>query len=110
MLLLQKLGCRVDVASNGREAADAVGRIRYDAILMDCQMPELDGYAATRVIRESEANGRRTPIIALTANAVLGDRDLCLACGMDDYLTKPILVKDLHSVLLRWLTLSSIPE
>jgi CheY-like chemotaxis protein len=70
---------------------------------MDCQMPELDGYQTTEVIRKQENGGHRTPIIAMTANAMEGDRQKCLAVGMDDYVTKPIMQKDLKAVLERWL-------
>ena len=103
MLLLKKFGCRVDVAANGREAAEAADRTQYAAIFMDCQMPEMDGYEATNLIRGREGNGRRTPIIAVTASAVEGDRDRCLASGMDDYIAKPVQIGELKAVLLRWL-------
>jgi CheY-like chemotaxis protein/HPt (histidine-containing phosphotransfer) domain-containing protein len=99
--MLELLGCRSDLAENGREAVEAFLRNRYDLVLMDCQMPEMDGYAATRVIRKSEKC--RTPIIALTANAMAGDSDRCLAAGMDDYLSKPFSLQNLRAVLERWL-------
>jgi CheY-like chemotaxis protein/HPt (histidine-containing phosphotransfer) domain-containing protein len=99
---LRKLHCTVTVATNGVEAVDlALGGV-WDIILMDCQMPLLDGFDATRRIRERESGGRRTPIIALTANALSGDRDICLAAGMDDYLTKPLDPLDLAACLQRW--------
>ncbi len=91
--LLQQAGCHCTMAVNGREALDAALAKEFDVILMDCQMPEMDGFEATRRIRAAEAaapGGRRRPIIALTANAIKGDRELCLAAGMDDYVTKPI--------------------
>jgi PAS domain S-box-containing protein len=100
--ILEKLGFSVEVAENGREAAAACERFPYDAVLMDVQMPEMDGFEATRRIREREAGQRRTPIIAMTAGAMKGDREKCLEAGMDDYVSKPITPKDLESVLARW--------
>jgi PAS domain S-box-containing protein len=99
---LGKLGCSIDVAGNGLEAIEmALGR-HYDLILMDCRMPEMDGYAATREIRSREEEGARVPIIALTAHAVTGAREECIAAGMDDFITKPLLPGDLEKVLMRW--------
>jgi len=104
--LLERLGCRVDVASNGQEALKMVQSIPFDLVFMDCQMPEMDGFEATRAIRAWEAASRigtspasRLPIVALTANAMQGDRDRCLAAGMDDYITKPLARTDLQRVL-----------
>ncbi len=107
--MLEYLGCQTDVAGNGREAVEAFSRAWHDLILMDCQMPEMDGYEATRVIREMElAHGGdrgypRTPIVALTAHAMEGDREVCLKAGMDDYLSKPFRPNELYSVLTRWM-------
>jgi len=101
--MLQKLGCRCEVASNGFEALDAHARRRFDLILMDCQMPEMDGLEATRRIRERErATAERTPVVAMTANAMQGDREQCLKAGMDDYLSKPVKIDGLLSIIRRW--------
>ncbi|MCB9948280.1 MAG: response regulator [Rhodospirillaceae bacterium] len=103
--LLETLGCAVDLAGDGREAVARVAAARYDAVIMDCQMPGTDGFEATRMIRASEQQGQpsqRLPIIALTANATLGDRDQCLSAGMDDYIAKPFTKQQLARVLARW--------
>jgi signal transduction histidine kinase/DNA-binding response OmpR family regulator len=117
--MLERLGYRVDLVANGLEALDALRRISYAAILMDCQMPEMDGFAATEEIRRCEAKGegqeaigrsltsRHVPIIAMTANARQEDRDRCLAVGMDDYLSKPVQYKVLAEVLARWVGASA---
>ena len=99
--MLEKLGCRVEVAKNGREAVAACRRQAYDLVLMDCQMPELNGYEATQMIRE-DAVGGSVPIVALTANAVSGERERCLRVGMDDFLSKPFKPAELRRVLARW--------
>ena len=99
-LMLERLGCRVDVAANGREAVEMVSQRNYDLILMDCQMPEMDGYEATVAIRSHE-RGRRIPIVALTANALDRDRERCAAAGMNDFLSKPIRSDELRAVLAR---------
>ena len=123
---LERFGCRVDIASNGHEALEAFSRTAYDLVLMDCMMPEMDGFEATRAIRAQEASNvkrgssnvseitpdvqrstfnapRRVPIIAMTANAMDGDRERCLAAGMDDYMSKPFKQEDLRQILARWL-------
>ena len=101
--MLQRLGCRVEVAVSGREALEAVIRGPYDLVLMDCQMPHMDGYEATRQIRALEAGHSPIPIIAMTANVQEGDSERCLAAGMDDYLSKPLRLKVLQEKLQRWL-------
>jgi len=99
---LEKLGCQADIASNGREAVEMARNSAYDLILMDCRMPEMDGYMATREIRRLEGERSRIPIIALTAHAVKGAREECLGAGMDDFVTKPVTAGDLEKVLQRW--------
>ena len=99
--MLAALGYRADVVANGLEAIEAVGRIPYAAILMDCQMPEMDGYEATREIRLREGSGRHTPIIALTADVMKDARAKSLSAGMDDYITKPLKRAELAAALER---------
>ena len=115
---LEGLGCRVRVVDNGREVVEAVTSSPldltndpYDLVLMDCQMPQMDGYAATAAIRkwaQTDPSAKRLPIIALTANAMEGDRERCLKAGMDDYLAKPLRQTQLTEVLQRWLPLQSL--
>ena len=100
--LLEEAGCHVDLASNGRQAISQWEESTYDLILMDCQMPELDGFEATRQIRKREVNGRRVPIVAITANVLDKDRTLCFAAGMDDFLSKPLRLRQLQDAVNRW--------
>jgi CheY-like chemotaxis protein/HPt (histidine-containing phosphotransfer) domain-containing protein len=110
MRMLEKLGCRVDVVANGLEAVEAVSRCTYDAIFMDCQMPDMDGYEATAAIRRRETQGNvHLPIIAMTAHAMQGDREQCRAVGMDDYVTKPVTSDILLAVLREWVQPSRSP-
>jgi len=100
--MVENLGYRVEIAGNGQAALAALAARAHAAVLMDCQMPVMDGYEATAALRQREGDARHTPIIAMTANAMQGDRERCLAAGMDDYLAKPVRSKDLASVLARW--------
>jgi two-component system sensor histidine kinase/response regulator len=100
---LQKLGFAAEAVGNGIEALDALGRIAYDLVLMDCQMPEMDGYEAAAELRRREDDSKRTPLIALTASASEADRRRCLAAGMDDFLAKPVRESDLAAMLHQWI-------
>jgi PAS domain S-box-containing protein len=111
-VMIQRFGCTVEVANNGQEALDILAKNSFDLVFMDCQMPEMDGYEATRAIRARESaaaaeqgqgNSSHTVIVALTAHAMEGDRDKCLTAGMDDYLAKPFTLEGLRSMLERWL-------
>jgi PAS domain S-box-containing protein len=103
--LLTKAGYGCDLAKNGQEAIEAVMDKKYDLVLMDVQMPEMDGFEATRIIREKEGAERHTPIIAMTAHAMAGDREKCIEAGMDDYLSKPLKRDDAFDVISKWLGL-----
>ena len=105
LFMLDTIGYQADSVNNGREAIDKLAEQKYQIILMDCQMPEVDGYQATKEIRQREAEEHHTIIIGLTAHAMEGDRQKCLAAGMDDYLTKPVDLNKLTSVLQKWLDL-----
>jgi CheY-like chemotaxis protein len=100
---LERCGCNVDIVSDGRQALEALAERRYDAVMMDCQMLELDGYDATAELRRREYGVRRTPVIAMTAHAMPSDRARCLAAGMDDYVSKPIRREQLIAALQRWI-------
>jgi signal transduction histidine kinase/HPt (histidine-containing phosphotransfer) domain-containing protein/ActR/RegA family two-component response regulator len=100
--MLEQIGCRVDVASTGKDALAMVTQFPYDLVFMDCLMPEMDGFQAAAAIRKLEGGERHVPIIAMTALAMAGDRDRCMAAGMDDYLSKPVKSDDLRAKLVRW--------
>jgi PAS domain S-box-containing protein len=107
---LQRCGCRSDIVNDGYEALEAMLTQRYDAILMDCQMPEMDGYETTREIRRREVgSSHRTPVIAMTAHAMTGDLEKCLVAGMDDYISKPLRHQALAEVLQRWIPVAPPP-
>lgn len=101
VMQLQKLGYEADVVGNGLEVLDALGRTHYDLILMDCRMPEMDGYEATRKIRAMGNAVSRIRIVALTACAMRGDREACLEAGMDDYISKPTNIRDLEQAIAK---------
>lgn len=103
LLFLARFGFNADLAQNGAEAVEAFAKKNYDLILMDCQMPGMDGFAATREIRSRESQGKRTPIVALTANALDEEREKCFEAGMDDHLAKPFRKADLNRLLDKWL-------
>jgi CheY-like chemotaxis protein/HPt (histidine-containing phosphotransfer) domain-containing protein len=106
---LQRLGLDVTTACNGEEALALLAEFTFELVFMDCQMPVMDGYEATQAIRKRErTTGNRVPIVAMTANALEGDRDKCLEAGMDDYITKPFNPDDLRATVERWLTLETV--
>jgi PAS domain S-box-containing protein len=108
--MLETLGHRTDVAADGVEAVDACGNVQYDLVLMDCRMPHMDGYEATRAIRDVEGSSRRTPIVAMTASAMFADHQRCLTAGMDDYLSKPVRLVDLADKVDRWIRTDDAPS
>ena len=99
--LLRRAGVAVSVVGDGQQALDVLGRERFDAVLMDCQMPVMDGYAATRALRLQPAL-RTLPVIAMTANAMVGDREAVLAAGMNDHIAKPIVINEMFATLAKW--------
>jgi len=106
--MLRKMGFQADVVANGQEAVAALQIIPYDLVLMDCQMPEMDGFEATRSIRleGSKAFNPRIPIIAMTAFAMQGDREKCIQAGMSDFIGKPVQQRELVKMLARWLAIT----
>ena len=117
LLQLRRLGCQAEAVTNGAEALEALARASYDLVLMDCQMPTLDGYETVKMIRRQEGGRRRIPVIAVTANALSGDREKCLEAGMDDYVSKPMKPAELHAAITRcmarvpgWMPNVAVPE
>jgi len=100
--MLERVGLRPDVAANGREAVEMCALLPYDLIFMDCQMPEMDGYTATAEIRKRSRPDGRVAIVAMTAEAMQGSRERCLAAGMDDYITKPVRLDGMIEALKKW--------
>ena len=109
LAMLRKLGIDADLAATGIEALDALVGVAYDLVLMDCQMPAMDGFEATRRIRERERGTRHLPVVAMTANAMVGDRERCLEAGMDDHIPKPVRMEVLQRALHRWLPAGALP-
>lgn len=107
--MLQKRGCKFLIVANGNEVLKALGSGEFNLILMDCQMPEMDGYETTRIIRSSQSYPSTIPIVALTANAIQGDEEKCMECGMDDYISKPINQRMLDQALQKYLNPSMSP-
>jgi CheY-like chemotaxis protein/HPt (histidine-containing phosphotransfer) domain-containing protein len=108
--LLERMGCGVTVVNNGREVLDILTQNPYDLVLMDCQMPDMDGFAATAAIRTREVqSGGHLPIVAMTAHAMQGARERCLAAGMDDYISKPVAAEELQRMLQKWAAAAAAP-
>ena len=104
--ILTDAGVRVSVARNGKQALDSLAVGHFDVVLMDCQMPVMDGYTATRALRQ-EKSLQDLPVIAMTANAMIGDREAALAAGMNDHITKPIVIDEMLATLARWLSVAA---
>ena len=102
--MLEMMDCEVDIAEDGKEAFDMYNENSYDLIFMDVQMPEMDGYETTRKIRDIEGKDKHIPIVAITANALTGDKEKCIESGMDDYISKPIKGEILEEMLTRYLS------
>lgn len=102
--MLELMDCTVDIAENGKQALVMQAKTPYDLIIMDVQMPEMDGYMTTQEIRKREKGKKRSPILAVTANALVGDREKCLEAGMDDYLSKPVELDKLEATLKKYLS------
>jgi CheY-like chemotaxis protein len=109
-MMLERLGCRVEVAANGQEAVEMVELLPFDVVFMDCEMPVLDGFEATAAIRRREGGARHVSIVAMTARAIQGDRERCLQAGMDDYISKPVKPEALEGVLDRWAPCETPPS
>jgi CheY-like chemotaxis protein len=109
-LYLNRFGCRVDIAANGREAVERFKKTKYDLIFMDCEMPEMDGLAAVRAIRKIEGKKSHVPIIALTASTMKGDRTMCLTTGMDEHVVKPINRRIIKEILSKYHRPVPVPE
>lgn len=110
--ILEKFGYKTDTVSNGKEAIEALGTTPYDLVIMDCQMPVMDGYETTKEIRnpKSKVSNHKIPVIAMTAHAMNGDREKCLEAGMDDYLTKPIKPREISNLIEKWVVIVGSPQ